>query len=178
MTQLLRVDLLRAALVLLLVIGLGACEKLRTQQPDLTLPTTEEVAEFYSQFQGISSIELSGNVVVVRVEQSASQIQFAGGLWAQLGPYIYLLSPATRNLFITYPGVAAVRVITFTGKEEEVARTMLVRDTMGDYQWQRSVELLRRAMEDGGKSHLRVGDLVRWAEQYVDYEYNPTYVRK
>lgn len=178
MTQLLRVARLKAALLPLLIFGLSACEQLRTKQLDLTLPDTDQVAEIYSQYQGISSIELSGNVVVLRVEQSTSQLQYAGGLWAQLGPYVYLLSPATRNLFITYPGVAAVRVITVTGKEEEVARAMLVRDTMGDYQWQRSVQLLSRALEDGGKSPMRVTDLVRWAEQYADYEYNPAYVKK
>lgn len=178
MTQLLRVGRLRTAVLPLLVIALGACDKLRPHQPDLTLPDQTQAAEFYKQYQGISSVEISGNVVVLNAQQSAQQLQYGGPLWARVGPYVYLLSPATRNLFITYPGVAAVRVITYTGKEEEVARAMLVRDTMGDYQWQRSVQLLGRALEDGAKSPLRVEDLVRWGEQYADFNYNPAYVKK
>lgn len=178
MKQLLRGDRLRMAVLPLLLVALGACDKLRPNQPDLTLPDQAQAAEFYQQYQGVSSVDLSGNVVVLHVNQSAQQLQYGGSLWAQVGPYVYLFSPATRNLFIAYPGVAAVRVVTFTGKEEEVARAMLVRDTMGDYQWQRSVQLLARALEDGGKSPLRLEDLVRWAEQYADFNYNPAYVKK
>jgi hypothetical protein len=115
-------------------------------------------------------------VVVLRVEQPIAQLRRGGSLWAQVGPYIYLLSPGTRGLLETFPGVAAVRVITYTNQEDEVARAMLVRDTMSDYQWRRSLHLLGLALKEGTAAPSRLTDLVRWGEQYTEFNYSPTYV--
>jgi hypothetical protein len=164
------------ALLLGLALALGGCEQLRFQQPDLTLPDETEAAGFYHNFEGISGVALSGNVVVLHVQQPIAQLHRGGSLWARVGPYIYLLSPGTRDLLLAYPGVAAVRVITYTGKDEEVARAMLLRDNMSDYQWQRSLHLLGLALKEGTASPSRLTDLVRWGEQYTDFNYSPAYV--
>lgn len=167
---------LLAAALLALVLGVGGCEKLRFQQPDLRLPEQTEAAGFYQNFEGVSNVELSGNVVVLHVQQPIAQLRRGGSLWARVGPYIYLLSPGTRELLTAFPGVAAVRVITYTGKDEEVARAMLTRDSMSDYQWQRSLHLLGLALKEGTDYPSRLTDLVRWGEQYTDFNYSPTYV--
>jgi hypothetical protein len=166
---------LRLALLALLL-ALGGCDRLRSEQPDLLLPDRGEAAAFYQNFEGVTAVELSGNVVVLRVQQPLTQLRRGGSLWAQVGPYIYLLSPGTRGLLEAFPGVAAVRVITYTGKEEEVARAMLVRDTLSDYQWRRSLHLLGLALTEGTAAPSRLTDLVRWGEQHTDFNYSPAYV--
>lgn len=164
------------AAALALALGIGGCEQFRFQQPDLRLPDQVEAAGFYHNFEGVSAVELSGNVVVLHIQQPLVQLRRGGSLWARVGPYIYLLSPGTRDLLAAFPGVAAVRVITYTAKDEEVARAMLLRDSMSDYQWQRSLHLLGLALKEGTGDPKRLTDLVRWGEQYTDYNYSPTYV--
>ncbi len=159
-----------------LTIGLGGCERLGFQQAERLLPDQVEAAGFYQNFEGITAVELSGNVVVLRVKQPTSQLKRGGSLWAQVGPYIYLLSPGTRDLLQAFTGVAAVRVITYTDQDDEVARAMLVRDTMSEYQWRRSIHLLGLALKEGTTAPSRLTDLVRWGEQYTDFNYSPTYV--
>jgi hypothetical protein len=162
--------------LLTLALGLGGCEKLQFQRPELLLPDQAEAARFYHNFEGVTNVELSGNVVVLRVKQPISQLRRGGSLWAQVGPYIYLLSPGTKELLEAFSGVAAVRVITYTDLDDEVARAMLVRDTLSDYQWRRSLHLLGLVLKEGTASPSRLTDLVRWGEQYTDFNYNPSYV--
>jgi hypothetical protein len=166
------------ALLLALPLASGGCDRLRFQQPDLRLPDQAEAAGFYHNFEGVSTVELSGNVVVLHVHQPIDQLRRGGSLWARVGPYIYLLSPGTRDLLTSYPGVAAVRVITYTEREKEVARAMLTRDGMSDYQWQRSLYLLGLALKGGTDDPSRLTDLVRWGEQYTEFNYSPAYVSR
>lgn len=172
-----RIASLGVALIACLLV-VGGCERLKFQQPELLVPSAEEAAEFYENFDGITTVELSGNVVVLHVEQPVSQLRRGGSLWAKVGPYIYLLSPSTKELLETYAGVAAVRVITHTARNEEVARAMLLRDGMSDYQWQRSQHLLGLALREGTKTPARLTDLVRWGEQYTEFNYSPAYVKQ
>jgi hypothetical protein len=164
------------ALLLPIVFSFAGCDKITFRKPELSIPDQAEAAGFYQNFKDLTNVELSGNVVVLTVQQPAAQLRRGGSLWAQVGPYIYLLSPGTRELLGAFPGVAAVRVITYTNQGEEVARAMLARDTMSDYQWRRSLHLLGLALKEGTATPSRLTDLVRWGEQYTDYDYSPTYV--
>ena len=78
---------------LALALAVSACE-----EPDLTLPTDAQVAEYFSASQIISA-EMLGNVAEITVAQSSDQLRRGGRLWAQMGPYIYLFSEPTRTLF-------------------------------------------------------------------------------
>src|SRR5690606_10846583 len=97
-------------------------------------------------------------------------------LWARVGPYVYLLSPGTRDLFEAYPGVAAVRVITLAPGDVEVARATLLRDTLRDILWRRTLNLLGRALRDGPARPPPLQDLAEWGERYTDHRYAPRYV--
>lgn len=163
-------------LFLPLMLSLGGCEEMNFRGPDLRLPDQAEATGFYHNFKDLTDVRLSGNVVVLHIQQPVSQLRRGGSLWAQVGPYIYLLSPGTRDLLAAFPGVAAVRVITYTNRDEEVARAMLSRDSMSDYQWRRSLHLLGLALKEGTATPSRLTDLVRWGEQYTEYNYSPNYV--
>ena len=92
-------------------------------------PEAEAVAPLYASHSGVRSVELNGNVVEVRVAQPMRHMERGGSLWARVGPYVYVFAPATRDVFETFPGVAAVRVITILPNGDEVARATLARDT-------------------------------------------------
>lgn len=161
------------------VMVLGACDQAReylagTPAP---LPTPEELAPYYVAHGNVVGIELSGNVVELEVTQPYDQLQRGGSLWARVGPFVYLFTPATRQVFQDYPAVAAVRVITVLPHGEEVARAMLRRDALGDVQWRRSLNVLGWALQDGTKSPRRLEQLTEWGEAHTEFRYNPDYVR-
>src|SRR5690606_11872200 len=136
----------------------------------------EDVAQFYAR-QGVDAdVALSGNVVEIRVTQDWRQLQRGGSLWARVGPYIYVFSPATKELFETWGGVAAVRAITVTANGEEVARALLPRDALNDVTWRRSLNLLGTALQQGTERPSRLEDLVEWGEEYTEHQYSPEYV--
>jgi len=151
----------------------SGCDHLRREPP---VPTAEQAAAFYENASGLIGVEVSGNVVEVRIRQPASQLRRGGSLWARVGPYIYLFTPGTRDLFEAYGGVAAVRVITLAPGDVEVARATLKRDALSDILWRRSLNLLGHALEEGTRRPSRLEDLVQWGERYTEYRYNPTYV--
>jgi hypothetical protein len=161
------------------VMVFGGCDQAReflagTPAP---LPTPEELAPYYAAYENVVGIELSGNVVELEVTQPYDQLQRGGSLWARVGPYVYLFTPATRQVFYDYPSVAAVRVVTVVPHGEEVARAMLRRDTMGDIQWRRSLNVLGWALQEGTKSPRRLEQLTDWGEAHSEFRYNPDYVR-
>lgn len=156
---------------------LSACDLFRPGQTDLTLPAIEEVRRIYAQQgQETSEIEYSGNVVEIRATQSADQLQRGGDLWARVGPYIHLFTPATRDLMQNYPGIAAVRAITRTANGREIARAMLVNDSLGTAQWARAINLLGRAVTEGTERPMRMQELVRFGEQHTEYRYSRDFV--
>jgi hypothetical protein len=153
----------------------AACDRLLPPRPDLTLPELSVVEEVYAA-QGITAAyRYSGNVLEMVVQQPPDQLRRGGPLWARVGPYIYVFSPGTRQLFESYPGLAGVRTITMTG-DVEVARAMLVRDAMNEYAWRRAMATLGEALESGTSRPSTMDRLVQFGEQHTQYRYNPRYV--
>lgn len=139
-------------------------------------PTAEDVAPLYDAHAGIRSVEMNGNVVELRVGQPFRQIERGGSLWARVGPYVYLFTPATREVFEIFPGVAAVRVITLLPDGDEVARATLTRGRLSEVRWRRSLNILGVALRDGRESPRRLEQLTEWGEEHTDFRYNPEYV--
>lgn len=142
------------------------------------LPAPEELTPYYATHGGVLGIEVSGNVVEVRVRQPYDQLERGGSLWARVGPFVYLFTPATRQVFHDFPGVAAVRVITVVPDGTEVARAMLRRDALTDARWRRSLNILGHALQDGQEHPRRLEALTDWGEGYTDYRYNPDFVSR
>lgn len=166
----------RAALVVLFAtLLLAGCDKIFPPRADLTLPELEDVQETYQRHGITAEFRYSGNVLEMVVEQPADQLRRGGPLWARVGPYIYVFSPGTRELFERYPGLAGVRVITMTGREE-VARAMLVRDALNEYSWPRSRALLAEALDQGTSRPSTMNSLMQFGEQHTQHQYNPRYV--
>lgn len=136
------------------------------------LPTAPELSGLYGES---AEVALNGNVVDVRVRQPASQLDRGGDLWARVGPYIYLFSPQTREIFEEYDGVAAVRVRTLAGGGTRVAEAMLVRDTLTSVTWREAHRRVAKARLEGTDNPAHLEDLVRFGEDYARYEYNPRY---
>jgi len=160
-----------AGLCLLLASG---CDRFRGEEP--AIPTEAEAAQFYSNSPDIESVAIRGNLVEVRVAQPEQQLRRGGSLWARVGPYVYLFSPGTRDLFQAFPGVAAVRVVTTVRGDREVARAMLRRDELSDILWRRSLNILGLALQEGTERPSRLEELVHWGEEHTEYEYDPAYV--
>jgi hypothetical protein len=151
---------------------LGAC----IQHADLTLPSAKEVESHYTSDAEMHAA-INGNVAEVTVRQPAGQLARGGSLWGKVGPYIYLFSDQTRQLFEDFPGLAGVRVTTRTAAGDEVANALLKRDQLSDILWRRSLNIAGLARRDGTKRPGLLDDLVRWGEQHTDYHYNRRYTR-
>lgn len=143
---------------------------------ELELPEPAELQDLYGP---AAEVALDGNVVDVRVAQDPTHLQRGGPLWARAGPYIFLFSPQTREIFNEYDGVAAVRVRTFRGSGEElVAQATLLRDTMTTVAWARSREKVTRARQEGTEKPWYLEDLVRFGEDWAQHEYAARYRRE
>lgn len=139
-------------------------------------PGVEAVAPLFEDHAGVQSVEMNGNVVELRVSQPMRHVERGGSLWARVGPYVYLFAPSTREVFETFPGVAAVRVITVLPGGDEVARATLARDRLSDIRWRRSLNILGIALRDGQESPRRLEELTEWGEEHTEFNYNPDYV--
>lgn len=162
-------------LALALVFTTSACERIFPKRPDITLPPVDSVEALYARNGINADVRFSGNVVELVVQQPADQLARGGQLWARVGPYIYLFTPGTRELMNRYQGVAGVRAITRVGGDE-VARAMLVRDTLNEYSWPRAINTLGNALEAGTERPSTIDRLVQLGEQYTMFRYNPAYV--
>lgn len=149
-----------------------ACE----EPVDLTLPTAEQVEEYYSTVVALQEAAISGNVAVIVVQQSTEQLRRGGTLWARVGPYVYLFSDETRRLFEDHAGLAAVRVITRTSSGTTVANALLARDELSDVLWRRSLNISGLARRDGTERITLLEDLIEWGEDHTEYEYGARYV--
>ena len=146
------------------------------QEPvDLAVPTPSEVKEYYI-YDGALSAEVTGNVVTVSVAQDPQMLRRGGSLWAKVGPYIFVFSDETHQLFQDYAGLAGVRVVTTVGGVR-VASVLLARETLSDVLWRRSLNIAGKARRDGTEQVTLLQDLVRWGEDRTEYEYNPRYTR-
>jgi hypothetical protein len=152
---------------------MAACE----EPAELALPTPDQVQASY-EYGGDLSSEIRGNVAVITVVQSSAQLRRGGTLWAKVGPYIFLFSEETHNLFETYPGLAGVRVVTRVQSGPEVASALLARDGMSGVQWRRGLNIAGRARRDGSTSLTLLESLIRWGEDHTEFEYNPRYTSR
>lgn len=141
---------------------------------DLTLPTAEAVASYYS-YEGSLEANLSGNVAQVVVTQPADQLRRGGALWARVGPYVVLFTDDTQRLLEDYPGLAGVRVITRLDGGPEVARALLRRDGFSGVLWRRSLNIAGKARLEGTERPALLEDLVAWGEDHTQFEYNSRY---
>jgi len=155
------------------VLASAACP----ESPDLTLPTPEAVAGYYS-YEGTLTADLSGNVAEVVVTQPAYQLRRGGALWARVGPYVVLFTEDTQRLLEDYPGLAAVRVITKVTGGTEVARALLTRDTLTGVLWRRSLNIAGKARLEGTSKPGLLEDLVRWGEDHTQFEYNARFTAR
>ena len=155
----------------------SACDRILPERADLTLPPIEEIEQVYEN-AGLSDARYAynGNVVEVTVRQPIDQVRRGGSLWARVGPYIYLFTPATQQVFETWDGIAAIRFITTTPEGEEIARARLARARLNEVRWQRARNILGHALQQGTERPVLIEDLVHWGEEHTEYRYNPEYV--
>lgn len=154
----------------LLAIG-AAC----AEQADLSVPTAEEVEARYS-YGGDWSADMSGNVAVLTIRRTVPEIQREGGTWAKAGPYIFLFSRETRQLFEEFPGLAAVRAATIIPAGDTVAVALLPRDTLNELTWRRALNVSGLARRDGTEEPRRMVELVRFGEDNTQFDYNRDYI--
>lgn len=149
---------------------LAAC----TSEP-LVVPTADQVAEYYTS-NAIADVQMSGNVAEIRVRQEAAQLRRGGSLWARVGPYIYLFTAPTQQVFLDFNGLAGVRVITEVGTAE-VARALLTRDALNDLTWRRALNINGLARRDGTERPALMEDLIRWGEDHTEFRYSSRFMR-
>lgn len=162
-------SLLRSGLGLVLVL-LDGC----ASEP-LIVPSAEQVAGYYTS-SAISDVQMSGNVAEIHVRQEAAQLRRGGSLWARVGPYIYLFTAPTQQVFLDFNGLAGVRVITEVGTAE-VARALLTRDALNDLTWRRALNINGLARRDGTARPVLMEDLIRWGEDYTEFRYSSRFIR-
>ncbi len=132
----------------------------------------------YYTYEGQLTTEMSGNVAEITIRQPGNQLRRGGSIWAKVGPYVFLFSSPTQQLFQDFGGLAGVRVITTAPGGTEVARSLLLRDELNDLTWRRALNIAGVARRDGTEQPSKLEDLARWGEDHTEYEYNPRYVRR
>ena len=149
-----------------MLLALMACEGDRP----VLLPQPEEATEMYGQ-----AATLSGNVLEVTVEVPPDRLQ-GGSLWARSTPYYYLFTVATRELFVRYPDLAAVRVVTRGTDGQEIARATLSQADLNAVTWNHMIAYASLAQTQGTDEPSHVAKLVREAEDVLsNYRYSPRY---
>jgi hypothetical protein len=157
---------LAAAVLCLPMIGCATGEEPRV------LPDEATIEAAYRE--GVEA-EVSGNLVRLTV-QMPEGFERGGSLWAKSGPYFYLFTTATRDLFATYEDIAALEVSAVTEEGEEVARARLLRNDLNAITWRRALAYAAQAQTEGTTSPSHVDRLVRWGEDVAEHEYNPEFV--
>lgn len=161
-----------ALLVLAALAGLAACS---SEPEGPSLPTDRQLDGMYGDR---ATATLNGNVVDLRIEQPSRQLERGGRLWARVGPYIFLFSPQTRELFDTFSGVAAVRARTVSESDEWVAEATLRHDTLNPITWQDARRVVARARRQGTDKPGFLEDLIRFGEEHTEYRYNETFLQQ
>jgi hypothetical protein len=152
----------------------GAC-----QEPvELVLPTAEQIHGYFGSVTDLADAEINGNVALVVVRQSSDQLRRGGSLWAKVGPYVYLFSEETHQLFLDHSGLAGVRVMTQTAGGGSVANALLRRDELTDVLWRRGLNIAGQARRDGTERITLLEDLIDWGEDHTEFEYNERYVQR
>lgn len=141
---------------------------------EVAVPDATAVESYYT-IPVRAEFGMNGNVAEVEVWQSADHLRRGGALWAKMGPYFYLFTDATRDLFEDYDGLAAVRVITRAPGGIEVARATLHRDRLNDLTWKRALNVAGNARLHGGDKLGLLQNLVSFGEDHTEYRYNADY---
>lgn len=162
------------AATLALLVAAAATFTACDRPEELRLPTEADLAGLYGDGPKVS---LNGNVVDVEVYQAADQLRRGGATWAKVGPFIYLFSPQTQDIFESWSGVGGVRVTTTDGRGRRVARAMLPRGTLNGVTWPRAINLVGKARLEGTRRPSYMLDLIEYGEETADYEYSTRYVK-
>lgn len=144
--------------------------------PPSALPTASDVETYYESESDLRA-DVSGNVATITVAQDPQQLRRGGALWAKVGPYIFLFTEETQQLFEDYPALAGVRVVTQVGGSE-VASALLHRGELTGVLWQRAQNIAGRARRDGSRQVTLLEDLVEWGEARTQFEYNERFLRR
>lgn len=136
------------------------------------MPTLDAVQSAYGE---ATQPEISGNLVRLTVPMP-SGFERGGTLWARSGPYFYLFTTATRDLFANHPDVAAVEVVAVTAEGEEVARARLLSTTLNSITWQHAIAYASQAQTEGTQRPTFVERLVRYGEERTEHTYDPDFV--
>lgn len=161
-------------LLLGLALVAGACR----EPANLTLPTDEAAAGYYTS-PAVREVEMNGNVAVVTVVQRSDDLRRGGRLWAKMGPYIHIFSPATEQLMRDHPGLAGVRIRTVTTSDTEIASVLLERATLNDITWPAARAHVAHALTNEGAEQVRsIERLVQYGERRTTHEYNPAFLRR
>ena len=139
------------------------------------LPTASELEGLYGDRAAVTR---EGNVVNVEVEQPARQLARGGRLWAKVGPYIYLFSPQTRELFASYSGLAAVRARTVNEAGDWIAQATLRHDALNPLTWDDARRVVARARQQGTDKPGYLEDLIRFGEEHADFRYNESFLQR
>lgn len=143
---------------------------------DGMLPSDDEILGYFESDRRMEA-EVVGNVAVLRVFQDAEQLRRGGALWAKVGPYVFLFSEETQQLFADFEGVAGVRVTTMVGSAE-VASALLAHEELSDILWARSLNIAGRARLQGTNRMTLLEDLVDWGESHTEFTYNERYTKR
>ena len=133
----------------------------------IELPGPAAAAEYGDSLSGA----VSGNVFELRVPMSPELLR-GGTIWARGGPFFYLFSRPTQELFLRYPDLAGVRVVTEDAAGEEIARAMLPRGELSEFEWERALRLAAVAQQQGTDRPRRIEELIEWGEEHTTFEYS------
>lgn len=154
-----------ATFVLLLCAG-AACE---AGDAPAVLPAPETVSARYGEE---ASAQLSGNVLQVTVPLGDELLR-GGSLWRRSGPFFYLFSPATRDLFVEYPDLAGIRVVATDAAGTELARATLRRDAFSEFQWREALSVSAVAQKEGTTRLRTIEELIYFGQDHTDFSYAP-----
>ncbi len=154
-----------------LALSVGGCE-----EPDVTVRSESLAQAYVAETPGVTGV-VGGYVVVVKVNQPYQQLSRGGALWARVGPYVYLFSTTTEQLFKDFGGLGGVRVTTSTGsRRQRVATALLARNGLNELTWRRALNIAGRARLDGTKRPSLLEELVQWGEDHTEFEYSARWV--
>lgn len=155
----------RVALVVAVAAAPLACTR---EEGPRDLPTSDAAAARYGEEV---DAEIRGNLLELRIEMSDELLR-GGEIWARGGPYFYLFSSATRDLFVEHPDLAAVRAITLDPEGNEVARATLLRDRLSEFAWREALALGALAQQQGTERPRRIEQLIDFGEEVTEHSYN------
>lgn len=143
----------------------GACAR---EERAPVLPDAGEVAAWYGEG---TEAELDGAVLEVRGTIEPDFLRRGGRIWARSGPFFYLFTVRTRDLFEEYPDLVAVRAIARTRRGEEVARAILHRSELSEVQWRTALARASLAQTQGTANPRRIEELIEFGEDHTEFRY-------